>query len=245
MARLSGRSPSPAPARWCTQYVHESFGAAAHAAAVARAKAAPALTDACRRPVSQRRAAKKSSTGWKAAAMPTRTPAARCSRTTNQPSSTRRTGRMLVWPRCRALRTGSDSMSRLIATGAASSAVRRPTGEGSARAATRPRATTSSSDPKVQATPRVCWADAARGLRTRPAKGVPENRPPSYSDPVTCRTPLSPIQVSRSRSRSSGGCRSTTATCRTASAATISQSRARVSPLPAAPASATASPRTL
>ncbi|CAM5613671.1 hypothetical protein SBADM41S_04620 [Streptomyces badius] len=244
LARLSGRSPSPEPARWCTQYVHESFGAAAQATAVARAKAAPALTDACRLPVSQSRAAKSSSTGWKAAATPTRTPAARCSRTTNQASSTSRTGRMLVWPRCRALRTGSDSMNRQIATGAASRAVRRPTGPGNALAATRPRATTSSRDPNVQATPRVCWAVAVSGFRTSPAKGVPVNRPLSYNEPVTCRTPLSPIQVSRSRSRSPGGCRSTTATCRTASAATTSQSRALVSPV-LAPVSAAASPRTL
>ena len=52
------------------------------------------------------------------------------------------------------LRTGSDSISRLIATGAASRPVRRDTGRGRARAATRPSATTSSSVPKVQAEPR-------------------------------------------------------------------------------------------
>lgn len=138
---------------------------------------------------------------------------------------------MLTWPRWRALRTGSESISRLIATGAASSAVRRPTGPGRARAATRPRAATSSSEPKVQATPRLCSAMRVSGLRTSPENGVPVNRSVSYSEPVTWSTPLSPIQVSRSVSRSPGGCRSTTAICRTASAATTSQSTARTVPV--------------
>ncbi|GAA1363779.1 hypothetical protein GCM10009612_42780 [Streptomyces beijiangensis] len=82
---------------------------------------------------------------------------------------------MLVWPRLRVLRTGSDSMSRLITTGAASSEVRRETVPGSARATTTPRAATSSSVPKVQATPRLCSAELARGFSASPAKGVPVN----------------------------------------------------------------------
>ncbi len=83
---------------------------------------------------------------------------------------------MLVCPRCRVLRTGSDSISRLIATGAASSEVRRETGPGRARAAITPRATTSSSVPKVQPQPSACSAARVRGLRTSPLNGVPVNR---------------------------------------------------------------------
>lgn len=83
---------------------------------------------------------------------------------------------MLVCPSHRVLRTGRDSMSRLIATGAASDAVRRPTGWGRARAAVRPSATTSSSVPKVQPQPSACSADRVRGLRTSPPNGVPVKR---------------------------------------------------------------------
>ncbi len=185
LARLSAWSPSPAPATWCTQYVHESCGIAAQASAVQRAKAAPPVSAALRLPVSQSRTAKSSTVGWSAAATPISTPEARSPRTTKQPTRTSRTGRMLVWPRWRALRTGSESISRLMVTGAASRAVRRLTGAGRARAAMTPSAATSSSEPKVQATPRLCSAVRVRGLSTRPAKGVPVNRSVSYSEPVT------------------------------------------------------------
>ncbi|CAM5509540.1 hypothetical protein SALBM135S_03485 [Streptomyces alboniger] len=83
---------------------------------------------------------------------------------------------MLVWPRYRALRTGSDTMSRLTATGAASSEVRRATGCGSARAATRPSATTRPSVPNVHTQPSACSPERASGFSTSPAKGVPVNR---------------------------------------------------------------------
>lgn len=175
--------------------------------------------------------------------MPMRTPeprSPRSPRTTKQPISTNRTGMMLVWPSEKLLRTGRDSMSKLIVTGAASSPVRRDTRPGRARATTRPRATTSSSVPRVHAMPRLCSAERARGLRTSPANGVPVNVPVSYSEPATCSTPLSPIQVSRSVSRSPGGCRSTAAACLIASIAATSQRSARAvpNPLSAVPAAA-------
>ncbi len=117
---------------------------------------------------------------------------------------------MLVWPSVNALRTGSDSISRLIATGAANCAVRRDTGRGRARAATTPSATTRASEPNVQPQPSACSAARASGLRTSPANGGPVNRSgASYSEPLTCSTPSGPIQVSRSVSRSPGGALST------------------------------------
>ena len=123
------------------------------------------------------------------------------------------------------LRTGSDSISRLIATGAASSEVRRLTGGGRARAATTPSATTSSSVPKVQPQPRACSAARVSGLRTSPPKGVPVNCVESYSEPFTCRTPSGPTQVSRSVSRSALGVPRTAATCLTARTATTARAR--------------------
>lgn len=83
---------------------------------------------------------------------------------------------MLVWPSQRVLRTGRESISRLIATGAASSEVRLLTGCGRARATTRPSAATSNSVPKVQPQPRACSAARVRGLRTSPPNGVPVKR---------------------------------------------------------------------
>ncbi len=148
---------------------------AAQASAVAEAKVTAVAVAAWRRPVSHSSGAKSSRVGWRAAATPTRTPPARCPWATKQPSRTSSTGMTLVWPSQRVLRTGKDSMSRLTATGAASSAVRRPTGRGSARAAISASATTSSRVPKVQPQPRVCSADRVSGLRTSPPNGVPVN----------------------------------------------------------------------
>jgi hypothetical protein len=169
-------------------------------------------------------------------------PLARWPRTAKQPSSTSRTGMMLVWPSQSMLRTGRDSISRLIATGAASREVRLLTGWGRARAATRPRATTSSSEPKVQPQPRACSAVLVSGLSTSPAKGVPVKRVESYSEPFTCRTPFAPTHVSRSVRRSPRGVLRTTATCRTARTAATShrpsratRRRARVAPTAVAP----------
>lgn len=86
---------------------------------------------------------------------------------------------MLVWPRCSVLRTGSDTISRVIATGAARNAVRLLTGAGRARTATKPSSTTSSREPKVQTTPRACSAETVSGFSTSPANGVPVKRPGS------------------------------------------------------------------
>ncbi len=163
---------------WCTQYVYESWAIAAQAIAVHAANVTPVDTAARLRSVNHSRGTKRSTVGWKAAATPISTPPTRspwAPRTAKQPSRTRRTGMMLVCPSQNALRTGSESISRLMATGAASSDVRRPTGWGRARAATRPRATTSSSEPKVHPQPRACSAARVKGLRTRPTNGVPVN----------------------------------------------------------------------
>ncbi|CAM5588624.1 hypothetical protein SALBM311S_04313 [Streptomyces alboniger] len=88
------------------------------------------------------------------------------------------------------MRIGSDSISRLIATGAASREARLLTGWGRARAATSPRATTSSRVPKVQPQPRACSAVLVSGFSTSPAKGVPVKLVESYNEPFTCRTPF-------------------------------------------------------
>lgn len=166
-----------APATWWIQYVQESRAIRAQASAVQTAKAAVAESAARLRPVSQSSGTKSSTVGWSAAPSPMSAPEPRSSRTAKHPSRTSSTGMMLVWPRWKALRTGSESISRLIATGAAISDVRRETSPGSARAATTPRRTTSSSDPKVQTTPRLCSAERVSGFSTRPANGVPVNFP--------------------------------------------------------------------
>ncbi len=152
---------------------------AAQDSAVAPAKVTAAVRAVGRRPVSHSSGANSSSTGWSAAARPTRKPAGRSPGARNTAISTSSTGRTAVRPGEAASRTGSETIIRAVSTGAASSAVRRGTGSGRPRAATSPMAATHSSVTQVQATSSDGAARPTSGLRTSPAKGVSENWPVS------------------------------------------------------------------
>ncbi len=203
---------------------------AAQDSAVAPAKVTAAVRAVGRRPVSHSSGAKSSSAGWSAAARPTRKPAGRSPGTRRTARSTSSTGRAAVRPGEAASRTGSETIIRAVSTGAASSAVRRGTGSGRPRAATSPTAATHSSVTQVQATSSDGAVRPARGLRTSPAKGVPENRPLSYSDPGM------PSGRWKALSHSPGGRRSATAACLTARTPTSAHRRRRAAPsLPLSP----------
>ncbi len=194
---------------------------AAQATAVPAAKVTEPVTAAPRRPVHHNSTANSSTAGCSAAARPMSTPPPRRSswRCISQPRSTSRTGSTLVCPAVKALRTGTETTSRISTIGSPYSAVRRETGPGNARTATTPTAATSSRVPNVQARPSWSSAARAKGRSTSPAKGVPVNgSAPPYSE--------SPARHQANRSAG----REASAACRRARAPATSQSPASAIP---------------